>query len=49
MFARSGMYPEGDSNLPLLTLQDWKFFPRALAETMGLSVFGHNVYAIKAH
>jgi SAM-dependent methyltransferase len=48
MFARSGMYPKRFKFSPL-TLQDWKFFPRALAETMGLSVFGHNVYAIKAH
>ena len=47
MFSRSGMYPKRFKFAPL-TLQDWKFFPRALAETMGLSIFGHNVYAIKA-
>lgn len=29
-----------------LGLEDYRFFPRALAETIGLSIFGHNVYAI---
>ncbi|ANW02279.1 class I SAM-dependent methyltransferase [Bradyrhizobium icense] len=29
-----------------LRLSDYRFFPRAIAETMGLSIFGHNVYAI---
>lgn len=29
-----------------LTLSGWKFFPRAAAETIGLSIFGHNVYAV---
>ena len=30
-----------------LRRQDWKFLPRALAESVGLSLFGHNVYGIK--
>jgi hypothetical protein len=28
-----------------LQLSDYRFFPRAAAETIGLSIFGHNVYA----
>jgi hypothetical protein len=28
-----------------LRLSDYRFFPRAAAETIGLSIFGHNVYA----
>jgi SAM-dependent methyltransferase len=47
MFARAGMVQK-HFKFDALTLQDWKFFPRALAETMGLSIFGHNVYSIKA-
>jgi SAM-dependent methyltransferase len=46
MFARTRMVPKRFKFDPL-TLQDWKFYPRALAETVGLSVFGHNVYSIK--
>ena len=30
-----------------LRAKDWKFLPRALAESVGLSLFGHNVYGIK--
>jgi SAM-dependent methyltransferase len=30
-----------------LTLPDWKYFPRATAECLGLSVLGHNVFGIK--
>jgi SAM-dependent methyltransferase len=47
MFARTGMSPRRFKFAPL-SLQDFKFYPRALAETIGLSIFGHNVYAIKA-
>jgi hypothetical protein len=47
MFARAGM-AQKNFKFNALTLQDWKFFPRALAETTGLSIFGHNVYSIKA-
>jgi SAM-dependent methyltransferase len=46
MFARSRMIPCRFRFEPL-TLRDWKFCPRALAETIGLSIFGHNVYSIK--
>jgi SAM-dependent methyltransferase len=46
MFARTGMFPKRFKFDPL-TLRDWKFYPRALAETIGLSIFGHNVYSIK--
>jgi SAM-dependent methyltransferase len=28
-----------------LRMSDYRFFPRAAAETIGLSIFGHNVYA----
>jgi SAM-dependent methyltransferase len=31
-----------------IALSEWKFFPRAIAETLGLSILGHNVYGIKA-
>jgi SAM-dependent methyltransferase len=48
MFARAGMSPKRFKFAPL-SLEDFKFYPRALAETIGLSIFGHNVYAIKAH
>jgi SAM-dependent methyltransferase len=48
MFARAGMSPRRFKFAPL-SLQDFKFCVRALAETAGLSIFGHNVYAIKAH
>jgi SAM-dependent methyltransferase len=48
MFARAGMSPRRFKFAPL-SLQDFKFYVRALAETAGLSIFGHNVYAIKAH
>jgi SAM-dependent methyltransferase len=47
MFARIEMSPRRFKFAPL-SLQGSKFYPRALAETIGLSVFGHNVYAIKA-
>jgi SAM-dependent methyltransferase len=47
MFARAGMSPRRFKFAPL-SLQDFKFYVRALAETAGLSIFGHNVYAIKA-
>jgi SAM-dependent methyltransferase len=30
-----------------LRLSDWKYFPRALAECVGLSIFGHNVFACR--
>ncbi len=46
MFERTGMYPKRFKFGPL-SMHDWKFYPRALAETIGLSVFGHNVYSIK--
>ena len=46
MFERAGMVPNR-FKFGVLTLQDWKFYPRALAETMGLSIFGHNVYSTK--
>jgi SAM-dependent methyltransferase len=48
MFARAGMSPRRFKFTPL-SLQDFKFYVRALAETAGLSIFGHNLYAIKAH
>jgi hypothetical protein len=48
MFARDGMSPRHFKFAPL-SLQDFKFYVRALAETAGLSTFGHNVYATKAH
>jgi SAM-dependent methyltransferase len=32
---------------PLRLGKDWRFLPRALAETIGLRLFGHNVYGIK--
>jgi SAM-dependent methyltransferase len=46
MFERVGLRPKRFQFGPL-TIRDWKFYPRALAEAMGLSIFGHNVYAIK--
>jgi len=46
MFTRAGMVPKRFRFDPL-TLQDWKFYPRALAESIGLSLFGHNVYSVK--
>ncbi|MET4229453.1 SAM-dependent methyltransferase [Bradyrhizobium sp. LA6.10] len=30
-----------------LSLKDYRFFPRAFSETLGLSIFGHNVFAIR--
>jgi SAM-dependent methyltransferase len=48
MFARAGMSPKRFKFTPL-SLRDWKFYPRALAETIGLSIFGHNVYSTKMH
>ncbi len=46
VFALVGMTPTRFKFAPL-TLRDWKFYPRALAETVGLSIFGHNLYATK--
>lgn len=46
MFARAGIFPTRFKFTPL-ALQDWRFYPRALAETIGLSIFGHNVYSVK--
>jgi hypothetical protein len=46
MFSRVGLQPRRFKFEPL-SLTDWKFFPRAAAETVGLSIFGHNVYTIK--
>lgn len=46
MFKRVGLKPRRFRFSPL-SLKDWKFFPRAAAETLGLSIFGHNVYAAK--
>ncbi len=46
MFARVGLKAKRFKFSPL-SLKDWKFFPRATAETLGLSIFGHNVYAVK--
>jgi SAM-dependent methyltransferase len=46
MFQRVGLEARRFRFSPL-SLQDWKFFPRAVAETFGLSIFGHNVYAVK--
>lgn len=30
-----------------LTPADWKYFPRAIAECLGLSILGHNVFGVK--
>ena len=46
MFERVGLKARRFKFSPL-SLKDWKFFPRAAAETLGLSIFGHNVYATK--
>jgi hypothetical protein len=46
MFERAGLKARRFGFSPL-SLSDWKFLPRAAAETLGLSIFGHNVYAIK--
>ncbi|WP_439409770.1 class I SAM-dependent methyltransferase [Bradyrhizobium sp. DASA03076] len=47
IFAQIGMRPERFKFAPL-TLSDWKFVPRATAESLGLSIFGHNLFATKA-
>jgi SAM-dependent methyltransferase len=46
MFNRVGLRARRFKFSPL-SLSDWKFFPRAAAESLGLSIFGHNVYAAK--
>jgi SAM-dependent methyltransferase len=46
MFERVGLKARRFKFSPL-SLKDWKFFPRAAAEALGLSIFGHNVYAAK--
>ena len=33
---------------PLRPRKDWRFLPRAMAETLGLSLFGHNIYGVKS-
>ena len=32
---------------PLRPTKDWRFLPRGIAEMVGLSLFGHNVYGVK--
>ena len=32
---------------PLRLRKDWRFLPRAMAESVGLSLFGHNVYGVR--
>ena len=46
MLERAGLKARRFKFSPLSS-KDWKFFPRAAAETLGLSIFGHNVYATK--
>lgn len=45
LFASVQMQPKRFRFGPLTT-SDWKYLPRALAESVGMSVFGHNVYAV---
>ncbi len=44
LFERVGLKPRAFGFAPL-RLPDYKYFPRAALETMGLSPFGHNYYA----
>jgi 2-polyprenyl-3-methyl-5-hydroxy-6-metoxy-1,4-benzoquinol methylase len=46
MFAAVGLSVRRFKFSPL-KMSDWKFFPRGAAEALGLSIFGHNVYAIQ--
>lgn len=45
MFAAIGMKATRFKFAPLAG-SDWKFVPRAITESLGLSMFGHNVYAV---
>lgn len=45
MFKHAGLRPRRFKFSPL-RLSDYRFAPRAVAESLGLSIFGHNVYAI---
>lgn len=44
MFNAIGLEPRRFKFSPL-RLSDYKFMPRAMAESFGLSIFGHNIYA----
>jgi SAM-dependent methyltransferase len=46
LFALVGMTARRFRFAPLAA-EDWRYFPRAAAETVGLSLFGHNVYGVK--
>jgi SAM-dependent methyltransferase len=45
IFRSVGLKPQRFKFSPL-RMSDYRFFPRAAAETLGLSIFGHNVYAL---
>ena len=46
MFAHCGLDAK-PFGFHALTVRDFRFFPRAVLETAGISLLGHNVYAIK--
>ena len=46
MFRDAGLVDRRFKFAPL-TLSDWKYFPRAIAECLGLSILGHNVFGVK--
>jgi hypothetical protein len=46
MFAHCGLDAK-PFGFHALTLRDVRYFPRAVLETTGISLLGHNVYAIK--
>jgi hypothetical protein len=46
MFAHCGLVAK-PFGFHALTLRDYRYFPRAMLETAGISLLGHNVYAIK--
>jgi SAM-dependent methyltransferase len=48
MFAIAGLVPKRFKFSPL-TMAEWKFLPRALAESVGLSIFGHMSSALNLH
>jgi SAM-dependent methyltransferase len=47
LMERQGLRVRSFGLRPLRPAKDWKFVPRAMAETARLSLFGHNVYGVK--
>jgi SAM-dependent methyltransferase len=48
LMQRQGLRVKPFGLRPLRARQDWKFVPRAMADWVGLSLFGHNLYGVKA-